>query len=95
MHLLENKEDAITKVYGMLKPGGIFVTSTVCLGDIMKSFKIIAPIGKFFGLMPLVKVFTLRELEDSLTDAGFMIDRQWQPNKGKSKCVFIVARKAA
>ena len=28
----------------MLKPGGIFVTSTACLGDTMKYIKLIAPI---------------------------------------------------
>ncbi len=57
----------------------------------MKFFKVIAPIGKLFGFMPMVKVFTKRELEDSLTDAGFKIDHQWQPGKGKA--VFIVAKK--
>ncbi len=92
LHLLENKEAAIAKVYSMLKPGGVFVTSTACLGDTMKYIKLIAPIGEFFGLMPLVKVFTTRELEDSLTDAGFQIDYRWQPGKGKA--VFIVAKKA-
>ena len=92
LHLLDNKEDVIAKVHEVLKPGGIFVTSTACLGDTMKFFKIIAPIGKFVGLMPLVKVFTKKELEDSLTDAGFEIDYQWQPGKGKA--VFIVAKKA-
>ncbi len=93
LHLLENKEEVIAKVHKMLKPGGIFVTSTPGLGDTMKWFKVIAPIGKFFGLMPpLVKVFTTKELEDSLTDAGLAIDYQWQPSKGKA--VFIVAKKA-
>ena len=93
LQLLENKEEAIAKVHRMLKPGGIFVSSTACIGDFMKIFKVIAPIGKFLGLLPLVKVFTKKELEDSLTDAGFEIDYQWQPGKGKS--VFIVAKKAA
>ena len=92
LHLLENKEQVIAKVYKMLKPGGIFVTSTACLGDSMEWFKIVAPIGKFLGLMPKVLVFTAKELADSLTDAGFAIDYQWQPGKGKA--VFIVAKKA-
>ena len=92
LHLLENKEEVIAKVHRMLKPGGIFVTSTACLGDTMKYIKLIAPIGKFLGLIPLVKVFTTNELKDSLTDAGFQIDYQWQPGKGKA--VFIVAKKA-
>ncbi len=91
LHLLDNKEEVIAKVHTMLKPGGIFVTSTACIGNTMRFFKVIAPIGGFFGLLPLVKVFTMKELEDSLTDAGFEIDYQWQPGKGKA--VVIVAKK--
>lgn len=92
LHLLENKEEVIAKVYKMLKPNSIFVTSTACLGDDMKFFKFIAPIGKFLGLFPLVKVFTQKELVTSLSDEGFEIDYQWKP--GKNKAVFIVAKKA-
>ena len=53
LHLLDNKEKVIARVHKILKPGGIFVTSTPCLGDTMKYFKIIAPIGKFFGFLPV------------------------------------------
>ncbi|MDA9981968.1 class I SAM-dependent methyltransferase [Gammaproteobacteria bacterium] len=92
LHLLENKEDVIAKVHRMVKPGGIFVTSTACLGDtMMKYIKLIAPIGEILGIMPVVKIFTTKELEDSLTDAGFQIDYEWQP--GRDKAVFIVAKK--
>ena len=90
LHLLDNREEAIAKVYRMLKPGGVFVSSTVCIGEISKLLKIVAPMGKLFGLT--LKVFTSRELEDGLTDAGFTIDYQWRPGDGKS--VFIVAKKA-
>ncbi len=93
LHLLENKEEAISKVHRMLKPGGIFVTSTVCIGNTMKLLRIIAPIGRFLGLLPVLKFFTAKQLEDSLIDAGFEIDHQWQPAKGQA--VFIVAKKAA
>ena len=93
LHLLEDKEGAIAKVHRMLKPGGVFVTSTTCLGDSMNFFKLIAPVGKLIGLMPLLRVFTTGELLASLTDAGFEIDHQWQPGKGTA--VFIVAKKAS
>ena len=91
LHLLENKEEAIAKIHRMLKPGGVFVTSTACIGDTMKFFKIIIPVGKFFRLIPLVNVFTTEELVGSLTGAGFTIDHQWSPGKGKA--VFIVGKK--
>jgi len=93
LHLLENKEEVIAKVHRMLKPGGVFVTSTVCLGGtILSLLKLIVPIGRFFGLMPSVKIFAAKELADSITDANFQIDYQWQPGKGM--VVFIVAKKA-
>jgi 2-polyprenyl-3-methyl-5-hydroxy-6-metoxy-1,4-benzoquinol methylase len=93
LHLLDNMEGVIAKVHKMLKPGGIFVSSTACLGDSLKFLKVVAPIGKlFFGYIPSFKVFTTRELVASLTEAGFAIDYQWQP--GKHKAVFLVAKKA-
>jgi len=92
LHLLEDRDQTIAKVHRMLKPGGIFVTSTACLGDSLKFFRMIAPIGRFLGLIPLVKVFSSGELEDSLSAAGFEIGHQWQP--GKYAAVFIVAKRA-
>ncbi|MGB3292728.1 MAG: class I SAM-dependent methyltransferase [Phormidesmis sp.] len=90
LHLLRDQEVAIARVYQMLKPGGIFVTSTVCLGDTMSWFKLIAPIGRFLGFFPFVQVFTAQALAGSLTQAGFELDYQWQPSKGKA--AFIVAK---
>ncbi len=91
LHLLDNKEAAIAKVHKMLKPGGIFITSTICIGDTKKFLKLIVPIGRLVGL--ILKVFTVKELETCLIDAGFKIDHQWQP-PGKDRVVFIVAKKA-
>ena len=92
LHLLEDKAAVIAKVHRMLKPGGVFVSSTACLGDTMKWFKLVGLLGAALGLIPKVAVFRVKDLEDSLTAAGFEIDHQWQPGKGKA--VFIVAKKA-
>jgi ubiquinone/menaquinone biosynthesis C-methylase UbiE len=98
LHLLANKEAAIAKVYNLLQPGGVFIASTICLGDTMAWFKLIAPVGKALGLFPLVKVFTVKDLEKSLIDAGFAIAYQWHAGDykspiGQAKIVFIVAQK--
>ncbi|KRA42183.1 class I SAM-dependent methyltransferase [Devosia sp. Root635] len=90
LHLLADKDAVIAKVFRMLKPGGLFVSSTTCLGDTMGAFKLIAPIGKALGLLPQLDVMTTTDLVRSLTSAGFSIEHQWQPGKGKA--VFIVAR---
>ena len=49
--------------------------------------------GRLLGLMPLVRVFTARQLIDSLKKAGFRIDHQWRPDNAMS--LFVVASKAA
>ena len=71
----------------------MFISSTACIGDMpMKYlFRLILPIGRLFGLMPLVTIFNVDDLVQGLNDAGFEIEQQWQPGRGKA--VFIVARK--
>jgi len=91
LHLVEDRANVIARVHGLLKPGGVFVSSTVCLGGTMAALKLILPIGRFFGLLPLIRFFTVDELASDITDAGFGIVHQWQP--GKDKAVFIVAIK--
>ncbi len=90
LHLLDNKEQAIAKVHKMLKPGGVFITSTACIGKPGILFKILSPIGKLLGL--ILRAFTEQELEDAMTGAGFVIDYKRQPS-GKSKSLFMVAKK--
>lgn len=92
LHLLENRDAVIAKVHRLLRPGGVFVTSTACLGDTMSAFKYIAPIGRALGLLPVLNVMTRSELETAMTSAGFSIEHNWQPGRGKA--VFMVARKA-
>ncbi len=96
LHLLENKDQAISKVHSILKPGGIFVTSTACLADFKGMLKLVTyilPIAHLLGLVPMVKVFGSDELKQALINAGFEIDYQWLP--GKNKAEFIIAKKIA
>lgn len=93
LHLLEDREQVIADVYRMLRTGGVFVSSTACLGDMMFLFRLIIPVGRALRLFPLVKVFTAAELRKSLEDRGFEIDYEWQPKKNAA--VFIICRKRA
>lgn len=92
LHLLEDIDAAIDKVVRLLKPGGLFVSSTVCVADKMKWFRFVVPIGRALGLMPYVNVISKAELEQKLTDAGLAIEYNWHPDGGL--VAFIVARKA-
>ena len=81
LHLLKDPEAAIVAAYQGLKPGGVFVTSSACIGDMSWYFRILAPVGHFLRLFPLIQVFTQAQLIQSHIDAGFEIDQEWLPKK--------------
>ena len=92
LHLLEDRDDAIARAFGLLKPGGVFVSSTPCLdGAVGWLFRLIGPIGRWLGLLPRLKVFSQNELRASMTSAGFVIDHSWQPDGARS--LFLVVQK--
>lgn len=90
LHLVEDRDAVITKVHGLLKTGGYFISSTVCLDENLPILKYVLPIGRLVGLVPLVRFFTGQQLIESVRQAGFEIAHQWQPAKGS---VFIVAKR--
>ena len=92
LHLVQDWKLTIANVRRLLKPGGVFVSSTACMGDSMAWFKYVLPLGRAFGVLPNLAIFTTGDLEQALREAGFEIEHEWQP--GKNKAVFIVARSA-
>lgn len=94
LHLVADRDAVIARVHRLLRPGGIFVSSTACIADmgILRLLEHVAPAGYALGLLPLVRCFSADDLRRSLTAAGFTIAHDWQP--GPKKAVFIVATKS-
>ncbi|MCB1889737.1 MAG: class I SAM-dependent methyltransferase [Rhodocyclaceae bacterium] len=93
LHLFPDWRSAICQIHSLLEPGGVFVSSTMCLGDsALRVFRWIAPIGEAVGLLPSLRVFTATELLAAHRAAGFGIDDDWRP--GPNRAVFLIARKA-
>lgn len=92
LHLLEDKEETLRKVYKLLKPGGFFVSSTACLQDhtFLKLIKYVAPLGQLLGLLPLCKVFSKDELVSLHEKVGFKKEVVWSP---EAASLFMIARK--
>jgi 2-polyprenyl-3-methyl-5-hydroxy-6-metoxy-1,4-benzoquinol methylase len=90
LHLLPNWQESIARVHQLLKPSGLFVSSTPCVKNLWW-LRILAPLGQVFGLIPSLSFFSTEELKLHLMDCGFEIEHLWQP--GKNTAVFIIARK--
>ena len=93
LHLVADRDAAIANLHRWLKPGGVLVTSTACLGDNMRWFRFVAPVGAALGLMPIVKIFRMNDLRRSLADAGFVEDVDLPASDGRT--LFAVSRKAS
>lgn len=91
LHLLPDRQAELNRVYQLLKPGGVFISSTACLSDSHLAFRMVAPLFRWLPFLPSVYVFSVSGLQLALEQAGFDIEYQWQP--GKNAAVFIVARK--
>ncbi|MBP53262.1 MAG: SAM-dependent methyltransferase [Marinobacter sp.] len=90
LHLLEDAEAAIIRAHELLKPGGVFVSSTALVGELMVLWRLLIPAMQAVGLAPFVNRFSRQSLVTMLTNAGFSIDYEWQPDKAS---VFLIARK--
>ena len=90
LHLLPDKESAIAQVFALLKPGGVFVSSTTCMakGGFLKP---VLWAGNKAGLLPLVEFFGVDALVGAVSAAGFSIEIRWQP--APKSALFLIARK--
>lgn len=93
LHLIDDRDETIKQIYGLLDSNGLFISTTVCLADNLKFFKMLAPIGRLLGVFPLLRVFSQTQLKQSLVNNGFSIDYVWSPEKNRFGTIFIVARK--
>jgi SAM-dependent methyltransferase len=94
LHLLPQKKDVLEKVHGLVKPGGYFISSTMCMKDFSGFFlRNILSFLAFLGVVPPMDPFTKSELIESIKSAGFTIEEEYHPENDKGKAVFLVARK--
>jgi len=91
LQLVEKPARVIARLGEALKPGGLFVTTTPCIGDLFALLKVIAPVGRALRLMPRISVFRESDLTQWLDEAGFDLEHRWLP--GEKSGVFMIARR--
>lgn len=92
LHLVADRPALLAKVVETLKPGGVFVSSTICLGNMAFYFPVLLSVMKRVGKAPsIVDSFKHEHLDELMQEAGLIIERHDRMSKGS--VAFIVARK--
>lgn len=91
LHLLDDRAAALAQIFDLLKPGGFFVSSTVCLGSRFLYAPILWLLRKL-GKAPRVQIFDQTTLEGEIKAAGF-VDVNDHDVGAKDTTAFIVAKK--
>lgn len=94
LYFLKNAPENLNRIFELLKPGGLFISATDCLGE-KKSFsnRIKKLLGRM-GILPFMQMYSISELKKSITDAGFKIMETANLYDNPPNC-FIVAQKNA
>ena len=74
LHLVDDREQVVNRIYELLKPEGLVVSATECMGEKKTPITSLLSFLMKIGIFPIsLKFFTVAELEESFTVSGFQI----------------------
>ena len=78
LHLLENVKKDILRIHELLKPGGLLISVTPCIGEENRVMKFLYSVGSTIRVLPKIgnhwsNLFTIVDLKDTITQANFDI----------------------
>ncbi len=92
LHLLEDTSKVIQRIHELLKPGGLIISLTPCMGKKKSFIQFALFLLMKTGILPYIRFFKVSELEEALTDGNFQIIRTESLNNSPLNH-FIVAKK--
>ncbi len=97
LHLIADIEGAVQVLRDHVKPGGLFISKTVCAPESrlplkLRAIMMILPLMQFFGKAPYVNFMKIPAFDQLITDAGFRIIESGN-HPANPPCRYVVARK--
>ena len=91
LHLVEDISKVMQRINELLKPGGLFISTTPCLGESFLQRFFYFLFGKIVRI-PYLKFFKIQELKGLMTDGNFeIVETECLHQRGQQ--YFIVAKK--
>lgn len=92
LHLLPDRQSVLAEAAGSLRPGGLLMSKTPCLGGIYRILQPLVSVLRLMGKAPDFKFVTPAQLERDIRQAGFEIVMSGEhPERPPRR--FVVARK--
>ncbi len=92
LHLLPDRQLALREIFDLLRPGGLFISKTPCLGGVYRLLQPVVAALQLFGKAPRLEFLRPASLEREISDAGFeILEHADYPARPPSR--FIVAAK--
>jgi ubiquinone/menaquinone biosynthesis C-methylase UbiE len=92
LHLVPDRRRALETIFELLKPGGSFISSNVCLGGSWVPYGALITLMRWFGKAPVVHIYDRETICRELREAGFV--EVEERDVGAARMVaFIVAKK--
>ncbi|NUP07494.1 MAG: class I SAM-dependent methyltransferase [Polyangiaceae bacterium] len=92
LHLVSDRKRTLRRAFELLKPGGSFISSNVCLGDSWVPYGAIITVMRWFGKAPVAYTYDRRTIMREMGEAGF-VEVEEKDVGTDTMIAFVVARK--
>lgn len=95
LHLVPDLDGTLARLKDLLKPGGLLISKTACVGEMNRLIPWLAiPVAQWLGKAPSVLVFKAEDLLAAFKRQGLHIEAvERHGTRGKDIRVFVVARR--
>jgi arsenite methyltransferase len=92
LHLVPDRRHTLRTIFQLLKPGGVFISSNVCLAGGFIPYGLIIGALRWFGKAPKVYLYDRETIFRELREAGFVEVEERDVGAGR-RVAFVVARR--
>lgn len=71
LHFFEDIDSVFKRIHVLLKPGGLFIFETACMGEQSKIVGMLLRFAGQLGFLPLINLLTYKQLEQALENTDF------------------------
>lgn len=95
LHLVEDVPAVLSHVHDQLKPGGLFITKTVCLKDGNILVRAVVSVLEGIGYAPKITFLSAEEHLAQIRAAGFEVEQVEQLGSGRMNPLIVARRRVA